>query len=115
MTQARAFVTAAALFLAFGSVVVVLWLGAQEVVAGKMTGGTLSQFVLFAVFGAGALGQLSEVWNEVSQAAGAAGRIGEIMAVEPRIVAPAAAGQAREARPRRACFPRCLLCLSRTP
>jgi ATP-binding cassette subfamily B protein len=89
MTQARAIVTAAALFLAFGSVVVVLWLGAQEVVAGQMTGGTLSQFVLFAVFGAGALGQLSEVWNEVSQAAGAAGRIGEIMAVKPRIVAPA--------------------------
>ena len=89
MTQARAIVTAAAIFLAFGSVVVVLWLGAQEVIAGGMTGGALSQFVLFAVFGAGALGQLSEVWNEVSQAAGAAGRIGEIMAVKPRIVAPA--------------------------
>jgi ATP-binding cassette, subfamily B, bacterial len=88
MTQARAIVTAAAIFLAFGSVVVVLWLGAQEVIAQQMTGGTLSQFVLFAVFGAGALGQLSEVWNEVSQAAGAAGRIGEIMAVQPRIVAP---------------------------
>ena len=88
-SQARAVVTAAALFLAFGSVVVVLWLGAQEVIAGQMTGGTLSQFVLFAVFGAGALGQLSEVWNEVSQAAGAAGRIGEIMAVKPRIQAPA--------------------------
>ena len=70
MTQARAIVTAAAIFLAFGSVVVVLWLGAQEVVARQMTGGALSQFVLFAVFGAGALGQLSEVWNEVSQAAG---------------------------------------------
>jgi ATP-binding cassette subfamily B protein len=89
MTQARAIVTAAAIFLAFGSVVVVLWLGAQEVIAGAVTGGALSQFVLFAVFGAGALGQLSEVWNEVSQAAGAAGRIGEIMAVKPRIVAPA--------------------------
>ncbi len=88
-SQARAVVTAAALFLAFGSVVVVLWLGAQEVIAGQMTGGALSQFVLFAVFGAGALGQLSEVWNEVSQAAGAAGRIGEILAVKPRIVAPA--------------------------
>jgi ATP-binding cassette subfamily B protein len=89
MAQARSFVTAAALFLAFGSVVVVLWLGAQEVIAHRMTGGALSQFVLFAVFGAGALGQLSEVWNEVSQAAGAAGRIGEILAVKPRIVAPA--------------------------
>ena len=88
MIQARAFVTAAALFLAFGSVVVVLWLGAQDVIAHRMTGGALSQFVLFAVFAAGALGQLSEVWNEVSQAAGAGARIGEIMAVKPRIVAP---------------------------
>jgi ATP-binding cassette subfamily B protein len=89
MIEARAFVTGAAIFLAFSSVVVVLWLGAQDVIAGRMTGGALSQFVLFAVFGAGALGQLSEVWNEVSQAAGAAARIGEIMAVEPRIAAPA--------------------------
>src|SRR5271157_1694393 len=89
MAHARAFVTVAAIFLAFSSVVLVLWLGAQDVVARRMTGGALSQFILFAVFGAGALGQLSEVWNEVSQAAGAAARIGEIMAVKPRIVAPA--------------------------
>jgi ATP-binding cassette, subfamily B, bacterial len=89
MSLARALVTTAAIFLAFGSVVFVLWLGAREVIAHRMTGGALSQFVLFAVFGAGALGQLSEVWNEVSQAAGAAGRIGEIMGVKPRIVAPA--------------------------
>jgi ATP-binding cassette subfamily B protein len=88
MTQSRAFVTIAAMFLAFASVVVVLWLGANDVVAGRMSGGELSQFLLYAVLGAGALGQLSEVWNEVSQAAGAAARIGELIAVEPRIVAP---------------------------
>ena len=97
MTQARALVTVSAIFLAFSSVVVVLWLGAQDVVAGRMTGGALSQFVLFAVFGAGALGQLSEVWNEISQAAGAAARIGELLAVEPKIAAPA--NPARLARP----------------
>src|SRR5580704_4011494 len=61
MAQARGIVTAAALFLAFGSVVAVLWLGAQDVIAGRMTGGALMQFVLYAVFGAAALGQLSEV------------------------------------------------------
>src|SRR5271169_3710898 len=88
MAQARGIVTAAALFLAFGSVVAVLWLGAQDVVAGRMSGGALLQFVLYAVFGAGALGPLSEVWNEVSQAAGAAARIGELLAVRPRIAAP---------------------------
>ncbi len=89
MSQARGIVTAAALFLAFGSVVVVLWLGAQDVVNGRISGGVLMQFVLYAVLGAGALGQLSEVWNDVSQAAGAAGRIGELLAVKPRIAAPA--------------------------
>jgi len=90
MTQSRAIVTIAAMFLAFASVVGVLWLGANDVVGDRMTGGELSQFVLYAVLGAGALGQLSEVWNEVSQAAGAAARIGELIAVEPRIVAPSA-------------------------
>ena len=89
MAEARGVVTAAAMLLAFGSVVVVLWLGAQDVVAGRMSGGRLMQFVLYAVLGAGALGQLSEVWNEVSQAAGAAARIGDLLAVEPRIVPPA--------------------------
>jgi ATP-binding cassette subfamily B protein len=90
MTQSRAVVTVAAMFLAFASVVLVLWLGAEDVIAGRMTGGELSQFLLFAVLAASALGELSQVWSEVSQAAGAAARIGEILAVEPRILAPRA-------------------------
>jgi ATP-binding cassette subfamily B protein len=89
MTKARAFVTVAALFLAFSSVIVVLWLGARDVIDGRMTGGALSQFVLFAVLGASSLGEISQVWSEVSQAAGAAARIGELLAARPRIVAPA--------------------------
>jgi len=89
MSLARAIVTVAALFLAFSSVVVVLWLGAQDVIAGRMTGGALSQFLLFAVFGAGALGELSQVWSEVSAAAGAAARIGELLGREPRVRSPA--------------------------
>ena len=78
-----------------------------------MTAGALSQFVLFAVFGAGALGQLSEVWNEVSQAAGAAARIGEIMAVRVPHRRAQRAPQAREARPRRALVPKRFLRLPR--
>ncbi|MGP8233135.1 MAG: ABC transporter transmembrane domain-containing protein [Methylovirgula sp.] len=85
---ARGIVTIIAIFLAFASVVVVLWLGAHDVLAGRITGGLLSQFVLYAVLAAGALGELSQVWNEISAAAGAAGRIGEILAVKPRITAP---------------------------
>jgi ATP-binding cassette subfamily B protein len=87
-TLSRSIVTIAAIFLSFASVVLVLWLGAQDVLAGRMTGGALSQFLLFAVLAAGALGELSQVWSEVSAAAGAAGRIAEILAVEPKIKPP---------------------------
>ena len=87
-TAARALLTAIIIFLAAASVVVILWVGAQDVIADKITAGRLSQFVLFAVFAASGLGQLSEVWGEVSQAAGSAERLAELLAVEPAIKAP---------------------------
>jgi ATP-binding cassette subfamily B protein len=71
-------------------VVVILWVGAQDVLSGRMTAGTLSQFVLFAVFAASGLGQLSEVWGELSQAAGSAERLAELLAIEPTVKPPAA-------------------------
>src|SRR5436190_8650477 len=87
--KARAILTAIAIFLVFASVVVVLWVGAQDVLAGRMSAGRLSQFVLYALFAAAGLGQLSEVWGEISQASGAAERLFEILNVRPAIVAPA--------------------------
>ena len=87
-TRARAILTAVIIFLASSSVVMVLWVGAQDVLAGRTTAGTLSQFVLFAVFAASGLGQLSEVWGELSQAAGSAERLSELLRTEPDIKAP---------------------------
>jgi ATP-binding cassette subfamily B protein len=89
-TRARAILTAVVIFLASSSVVAVLWIGAQDVLAGHTTAGTLSQFVLFAVFAASGLGQLSEVWGELSQAAGSAERLSELLRIEPEVKAPAA-------------------------
>jgi ATP-binding cassette subfamily B protein len=88
-TKARAWLTFAIIFLVFASVVGILWVGAQGVLSGEMSSGTLGQFVLYAVFAAGALSELSQVWGEIAQAAGAAGRIAEILKVEPDIKAPA--------------------------
>ena len=88
-TMARSILTTIAIFLAFASLVGVLWLGAHDVYSGQMTAGTLSQFVLYAVFGASSLAQLSEVWSELSAAAGSAGRITELLSIAPGIVAPA--------------------------
>jgi ATP-binding cassette subfamily B protein len=88
-TWARSLLTSVAIFLVFASVVGVLWYGAQDVLAGRLSGGRLSQFVLYAVFAAGALGELSQVWGEISSAAGAAGRLADLLAIRPRIAAPA--------------------------
>jgi ATP-binding cassette subfamily B protein len=87
-TTMRAFLTGAGIFLVSASVVGVLWYGAQDVLAGQMTGGRLSQFVLYAVFAASSLGQLSEVYGELAQAAGAAERLGEILAAKPVVERP---------------------------
>src|SRR5690606_39861781 len=86
---ARSLLTFVAIFLIFSSVVAVLWFGSRDVLSGVMSPGTLGQFLLYAVFAAGALGALSEVWGELSLAAGAAERLTEILAEQPAIAAPA--------------------------
>ncbi|HSJ41219.1 MAG TPA: ATP-binding cassette domain-containing protein, partial [Xanthobacteraceae bacterium] len=88
-TKVRAMLTAVVIFLVFASIVVVLWVGAQDVLVGSITPGRLGQFVLYAVFAAGGLGELSQVWGEIAQASGAAERLFEILDVEPQIKAPA--------------------------
>jgi ATP-binding cassette subfamily B protein len=85
---ARSFLTFFAIFTIFASVVAVLWFGSRDVLAGTLSPGTLGQFLLYSVFAAGALGALSEVWGELSQAAGAAERLTEILIEKPGIQTP---------------------------
>jgi ATP-binding cassette, subfamily B, bacterial len=87
--MSRAFLTGIAIFLVAASVIIVLWIGAQEVLAGQITPGRLSQFILYAVLAGSALGSLSEIGGEVAQASGAAERLFEILAIKPVIAAPA--------------------------
>lgn len=88
-TRARAVLTAIIIFIVFSSVVGILWVGSHDVLTGALTPGRLGQFVLYAAFAASSLGQLSEVWGEVSAASGAAERLFEILHVKSAIVAPA--------------------------
>jgi ATP-binding cassette, subfamily B, bacterial len=87
--MSRAFLTGIAIFLVATSIIVVLWIGAQEVLAGQITPGRLGQFILYAVLAGSALGSLSEIGGEVAQASGAAERLFEILAIKPVIAAPA--------------------------
>ena len=85
----RAGMTAMVITLIFGAITLVLWEGALDVVSGKMTGGTITAFVLAAAITAGAFGALTEVYGDVMRAAGASGRIQELLAATPDIRAPA--------------------------
>ncbi|WP_159015264.1 ABC transporter transmembrane domain-containing protein [Cognatiluteimonas profundi] len=87
--RSQAVVTAVAIVLIFGAITLVLWSGAHDVVAGRMSAGTLGQFVLYALIGGGSVGALAEVWNELQRAAGGMGRISELLDEPSGIVAPA--------------------------
>jgi ATP-binding cassette subfamily B protein len=85
----RALLTAIVICLIFGAIVSVLYIGGQDVIAGRITPGELSSFIFYAVVVAGALGGVSEVIGELQRAAGATERLMELMALAPAITAPA--------------------------
>lgn len=85
----RALLTAIVICLIFGAIITVLYIGGQDVVAGRISPGDLSAFIFYSVVVAGALGALSEVVGEMQRAAGATERLMELMQLEPQIKAPA--------------------------
>jgi ATP-binding cassette subfamily B protein len=85
----RALLTLSVIVLVFGAITLVLWAGARHVLAGTLDAGVLGQFVLYAIFAAGSVAGLSEVWGDVLRAAGAMERIGELLAERAGVTAPA--------------------------
>jgi ATP-binding cassette subfamily B protein len=85
----RAIMTAVVISLIFGSITMVIWQGAIDVSAGKISGGTIAAFVLYGGLLAGAFGALSEVYGDLLRAAGASERLSELLDAEPSIRAPA--------------------------
>jgi len=86
--KVRAAMTGIVIFLIFGAITLVLWEGAADVVAGRMTGGTITAFLFTAAIVAGAFGALTETYGDFMRAAGASGRIEELLAATPDIRAP---------------------------
>ena len=87
-TWARSILTFAIIGVGTGAIVGLLWFGSHEVLGGNITGGTLGQFVLYALFASSSLGQLSEVWGDLQSAAGAAERISDLLNETPAITSP---------------------------
>ena len=87
--RTRALLTAIVIALVFGAIITVLYIGGQDVMAGRITPGDLSAFIFYAVVVAGALGAVSEVIGELQRAGGATERLMELMALSATITAPA--------------------------
>src|SRR5215213_5207511 len=85
----RAIMTAIVIFLLFGAIIWIIWQGAIDVAAGRMSGGTIAAFVLYGGLLAGAFGALSEVYGDLLRAAGASERLAQLLDAEPDIKAPA--------------------------
>jgi ATP-binding cassette subfamily B protein len=85
----RAAMTAIVIALIFGSITLVMWQGALDVQAGRLSGGTIAAFVLTGGLVAGAFGALTEVYGELLRGAGAAGRLAELLTEQAEIRAPA--------------------------
>ena len=85
----RAVMTFSVILLMFGAIVMILWEGASDVAAGRMTGGAIAAFVFTGVLVGGAFGALTETYGDLLRGSGAAGRIYELMIARPEIHAPA--------------------------
>ncbi|SCZ53909.1 ATP-binding cassette, subfamily B [Epibacterium ulvae] len=88
--RTRAYLTVIVIFLVFSGVVGVLWIGANDVRAGRMSEGVLIQFVIYAILVAGSVAALSEIWSELQRAAGATERLIELLETEDSVKDPVA-------------------------
>jgi len=84
----RALMTFTIIALVFSSIVLLLWEGASDVAAGRMTGGTIAAFVVTGMLVGGAFGALTETYGDLLRGSGAAGRIHELLIARPEIHAP---------------------------
>jgi ATP-binding cassette subfamily B protein len=84
-TLVRSALTAVVITSVMGVIILVLWVGAQQVRDGTMSGGQLASFILYAALVAGGIGTMAEVWGDVMRAAGATERLLELLHAKPAI------------------------------
>ena len=79
------------IFLVFSGISVILWIGGQDLMAGRISPGDLSSFIFYAFLVASSTGFLSELAGDLQRAAGAAERIAHLLdtkAVMPQPASP---------------------------
>lgn len=86
--RSRALMIALVMTLIFAALAVMIWVGGQDVISGRMSAGELTAFVVYAVMVASAVGAISQVIGDLQRAAGATERLMELLQAQTRISAP---------------------------
>ncbi|MDO8907840.1 MAG: ABC transporter transmembrane domain-containing protein [Pseudohongiella sp.] len=86
--RSRSLMIALVMTLVFAALAVMIWVGGQDVISGRMSAGELTAFVVYAVMVASSVGAISQVIGDLQRAAGATERLMELLQAETRIKAP---------------------------
>ena len=87
----RASMVSFIIFGVFGSIVLVFWFGAHLMLAGQLTFGELTRFVLYTTFVGGSVASFAEVASQVQKTLGATERVRELLQENLEIETRAAA------------------------
>jgi ATP-binding cassette, subfamily B, bacterial len=85
----RALLVAVVMLLVLAAIAIMLWLGGQDVLAGRTTPGELAAFIFYAFIVAGSVGAISEVYGDLQRAAGATERLVELLGADSLLPEPA--------------------------
>jgi len=77
----KSLMVALVIAFAFGGIAIVLWVGGQDVLNGKITSGDLSSFIFYSVITATSLVSLSQIAGQLQSASAAAARIFELLEI----------------------------------
>ena len=84
----RAWLTVAVMIVVMSAIATMLWLGGQDVLAGRTSPGELAAFIFYAFIVAGSVGAISEVFGDLQRAAGATERLMELLSARSALKEP---------------------------
>jgi len=84
----RAWLVALVMMLVLSAIAMMLWIGGQDVIAGRTSAGELAAFIFYAFIVAGSVGSISEVVSDLQRAAGATERLVELLSATSPLVDP---------------------------
>lgn len=86
--QQRAWLIAAVMMLVFSAIIMMMWVGGQDVMAGNITKGELVAFVFYSIIVGSSVASVSQLIGELQRAAGATERLMELLFAKNLILPP---------------------------